>query len=135
MDNEKTKLRHYRKSIAVRGLASRTGSDEETTSRNESLVEYSSRRWGGASGIVGWSPSILCAERIGFYPQCQRKTEGTEQMGGIADKTCWTDPLVARAKLASSMGIVKRNAFETRGVWRRQASGLNVSAGSAAVSR
>jgi hypothetical protein len=75
------------------------------------------------------------AQRIGFYPQCLRKTRGIEQGGGIADKACWTEPLVTRAKLASSMGIVKWNAVATKVVQKHQGSRLNVSAGSAAVGR
>ena len=55
--------------------------------------------------------------------------QGTEQPRGIADKACWTEPLVARAKLASSMGIVKRNAGATKLVRMHQASRMNMNAG------
>ena len=34
------------------------------------------------------------------------QARGAERWG-IADKACWTEPLVAGAKLAGSMGIVK----------------------------
>ena len=61
--------------------------------------------------------------------------QGTEQPGGIADKACWTEPLVARAKLASSMGIVKRKGVGTKVVQVDQAARLSVSRGMAAVSR
>ena len=50
-------------------------------------------------------------------------------------KPCWTEPLVTRANLASSMGIVKRKALATEVVQQHQASGLNVGAGKAAVGR
>jgi hypothetical protein len=38
-------------------------------------------------------------------------------------KPCWTEPLVTRANLASSMGIVKRNALETKLVREHQVLG------------
>ena len=46
---------------------------------------------------------------------------------GIADKACWTEPLFTRAKVASSMGIVKRNGATTRVVYEERAVRLKVS--------
>jgi hypothetical protein len=40
-----------------------------------------------------------------------RETGEEQQLGGIADKTCLTEALLARAKLTGSMGIVKRDAL------------------------
>ncbi len=42
--------------------------------------------------------------------------------GGIADKACWTEPLVTRGKLASSMGIVKWKGVATNEPQMRQAA-------------
>jgi hypothetical protein len=56
-------------------------------------------------------------------------------VGGIADKACWTEPLVTRVKLAGSMGIVKRKAVATKGVQREWAARLKMSAGVAVVER
>jgi len=44
-------------------------------------------------------------------------------------KPCWTEPLVTRANVASSMGIVKMEALETKLVQAHQVSGLKGSAG------
>jgi hypothetical protein len=77
----------------------------------------------------------LAAQRIGFYPQCQHQRREREQAGGIADKACRTEPLLATAKLASSMGIVKRNGAGAKVVQGDQAARMNIGAGMDAVGK
>jgi hypothetical protein len=77
----------------------------------------------------------MATERKGFYPQCLRKTSEQSEREALRIKACWTEPLVTRAKLASSMGIVKWNGAATKVAQLQQASRLNVSAGIAAVGR
>src|SRR5438128_657318 len=48
-------------------------------------------------------------------------------------KACWTEPLLARLKLASSMGIVKWNAAATIVMEKQQTAQLKARAGRAAV--
>lgn len=50
-------------------------------------------------------------------------------------KPCWTEPLVTVAKLASSMGIVRRKALKTKEVQEYQVSGLKLGAGRVVVER
>jgi len=47
---------------------------------------------------------------------------GQSNLEALRIKACWTEPLLARLKLASSMGIVKWNAAETRVVEKHQTS-------------
>ncbi len=68
-------------------------------------------------------------ERKGFYPQCQRDEVEQSNNEALRIKPCWTEPLVTEAKLASSMGIVKRKALETKLVQQDQVSRLKLGAG------
>src|SRR6266536_2284647 len=63
------------------------------------------------------------------------QARGRERARGIADKACWTEPLLTRAKLAGSMGIVKRNEAGAKVVQVDQAARLNESRGMTAVGR
>lgn len=50
-------------------------------------------------------------------------------------KPCWTEALVTGAKLASSMGIVKRKALETKEVQQYQVSRLKLGGGRVVVGK
>src|SRR6266481_3397085 len=77
----------------------------------------------------------LGIERKGFYPQCLHKTREQSKLGALRIKPCWTEALVTRANLASSMGIVKRKALGTKLVQQYQVSRLQVGAGRVVVGR
>ena len=77
-----------------------------------------------------WSPRLTPPNVKGFIRNaCIRQGKESEQEA-LRIKACWTEPLVRRAKLASSMGIVKGNAAATKVAQVDHASRLPMSAGS-----